>query len=150
MARGVFRNSFNQRSGPALWHDGHRGHASEPYVLDDYESGEELICRTVHCECGSTFTAFIGEFYEDRFDKVPMQDHHYIVTVRARNKTEADVVINNRLGPDEDYGFPYDLDYVPDVHWFASVWDEGYRKGALDGFLDDGTQPDNPYRGSDG
>jgi hypothetical protein len=35
------------------------------------------------------------------------QQYRYVVTVTAPGKEQADRVIGERLGPDEDYGFDY-------------------------------------------
>lgn len=36
----------------------------------------------------------------------------YVVSVESETHEQADQVMSERLGPDEDYGFPYSLDWV--------------------------------------
>jgi hypothetical protein len=38
------------------------------------------------------------------------------VTIFARNRTEAEKVLAERLGHEEDYGFDYTIDWVPPVN----------------------------------
>lgn len=38
----------------------------------------------------------------------------YTVRVDAASLAEADVVMNERLGPDEDYGFEYSVEWESD------------------------------------
>ena len=40
-----------------------------------------------------------------------MKDHFYIVTVTCETQEEADQVMVERIGPDEDYGFEYSIDW---------------------------------------
>jgi len=37
--------------------------------------------------------------------------HTFIVEIDAEDSYKANVVINERLGYDEDYGFPYSIDW---------------------------------------
>jgi hypothetical protein len=37
---------------------------------------------------------------------------YYVITVHAPDEEKADEVIANRLGPDEDYGFDYTLEWA--------------------------------------
>lgn len=40
-----------------------------------------------------------------------MKDYFYIVTVTCETSEEADQVMAERIGPDEDYGFEYSVDW---------------------------------------
>lgn len=39
--------------------------------------------------------------------------HAFIVTVTGCSAEQADQVLNERISPDEDYGFPYEIGYSP-------------------------------------
>lgn len=40
-----------------------------------------------------------------------MKDHFYILTITCETQEQADEVIVERIGPEEDYGFEYSIDW---------------------------------------
>lgn len=64
-----------------------------------------------------------------------MTDFRYTTTVTAATGDEADQVMAERLGPDEDYGFEYRLDYRPAkaATGYPAVVAWGREVGEVDG-----------------
>ena len=127
MSLGTYRNAFSL-PGISEVHDGHRGAASEPYTMGD---DNEIICRTVHCECGEVFTAFIGEFFDDRLSHAKeLKEFSFIVTVEAASVDEAVQVMSERINHDEEYGFDYTIEWNERASHdplMADVWDDGWK-----------------------
>jgi hypothetical protein len=69
----------------------------------------------------------------------------YIVTVEAETKEQADQVMAERLNPDEDYGFPYEVGHSGACAEALSLFVAGDKpEDALTGLLfsDDGDADD--------
>lgn len=48
-------------------------------------------------------------------EEEPMNVYRYLVTVQAETKEDADIVMGQRLGGDDEYGFDYVVTYEDDV-----------------------------------
>jgi hypothetical protein len=68
--------------------------------IDPEATGEDVIWRET-CDAQETFTA----------EHEPLTEHLFIVRVSGCDYEQAQQVMGERLGPDEDYGFPYSCDY---------------------------------------
>lgn len=90
---------------------------SEPMSQDarpEQENGDGVDCWG----CGDPITDTRPALYRDgdgftyhNLGCAGVPSYEYAVTVWAADQAQADQVVGERLGPDEDYGFDYQVDY---------------------------------------